>query len=122
MDVKNRFSSNTMYMLGLAGFLVSFTIHFNSNLQVLLVELVSGSLAGVLLGLAKSRIDLKRYRYPIYAVVMLGALFVLIFPFTGLNCLAYVPYTAEHIVTGVEKEFIYGGCGPKPHPWYYVVQ
>lgn len=55
------------------------------------------------------------------AVFILSAFFVFItfFGNSGANCAAWSPHTAENPVTGKCQAFIYGGCGPKPDPWYY---
>jgi hypothetical protein len=54
-------------------------------------------------------------------LVLFVGLFIVLGMISGafMSCMAYMPYTAQNPVTGVCESYVYGGCGPKPHPWYY---
>lgn len=72
-----------------------------------------------LAGLSWRNIDGRAFRF--VALIILTPAAVLLLLFTGLttSCLAYFPYTAENTFTGECQKFVYGGCGKKPHPWFY---
>jgi len=51
--------------------------------------------------------------------VVITAIPIIGFTQSGGKCLAWSAHSAQDPVTGQCQSFVYGGCGPKPDPWYY---
>jgi hypothetical protein len=126
MKSRNSRLADIRFKMGAVGVLISLILYFNSPSLVFLgFELFFGFFAGFLLGMLRDGFELKRYKYLLYLILGVS-LAVLIFPlfitlFSGSCGLPPHPYTAENIITGAEKQFVYGSCGQRTHPWYYTI-
>jgi predicted PurR-regulated permease PerM len=105
-------------IFGGIGFLLSFWL--NSFLLFIGLTVFSGFI-GYLLGHISETVDRRLHRYAAYfsLSLILFLAFIITYGILYTGCMAIYPYTAENIFTGQEKEFIYGGCGPRSHPWFY---
>lgn len=109
--------------LGLVFSAVCLLLFFKSrSLFMLFSRTAIGFATGFAIVEARRRTKSKRARYSLYGVIILISFLIIFIPLyaSAQGCLAAFPYDAVNIFTGETKEFIYGGCGPRPHPWYYV--
>jgi len=109
--------------LGLVFSAVCLLLFFRSrSLFVLFSRTAIGFGTGFAIGEVKRRKESKIGRYSLYGVIIFLSFLMIFIPLyqSAQGCLAYHPYEAVNIFTGEVKEFTYGGCGPRPHPWYYV--
>lgn len=123
MDLPVSWEKNPRFRFGLVFSLICFVVFFRSrSLFDLFGRTALGFLTGFAIGEIRRRTESKKARYGLYGAVIFLFLLIIFVPLylSAQRCLAVHPYEAVNIFTGNVKEFTYGGCGPRPHPWYYV--
>lgn len=111
---------NIKYKLSaLLGLLMLVSSYNSTSLMWAMTGPVLGLVAGYLISLTYSEVERRGLRYAGY-FILIGVLVVSLLAVHAQGvCQAYIPYMAENIFTGQEKEFVYGGCESRPHPWFY---
>lgn len=104
----------------LTGFLISVLIFYRSpNLLEFAGFTIYFTTVSALAGLSWRNIDGRAFRFVVLIVLAVAAVFPLFFTGLTTSCMGYFPYTAENTFTGECHKFFYGGCGDRPHPWFY---
>lgn len=104
------------------GIVLSFLVSFNSiGITIFASRFAGLSLVTLLIASAYRFIETGWIKAgAMILVLLISGLTGFTFLYTSQSCLAWSAHSAENPVTSQCKAYVYGGCGPKPSPWYYT--
>lgn len=114
------------YFLAIAFAGVVISLFASANLRTFSSFLVTFSI-GTALSLAISYSITARASNKLKSILIISVLiissFAVLFTAQGrLGCVAWQAHSAQNPLTNQCEAIVYGGCGPKPDPWYYKDQ
>ena len=112
----------TFLSILVVGVLISLFISVNNrSFNSFILVFLSGSVVSLLVAVSWSFIENRYISSVIVIAIFLTAGFTALGALHNQSrCLAWSAHSAENLVTGECKAFVYGGCGPTPEPWYYT--